>query len=135
MCDERTLVLLKPDATKRNAVGAILTYFERAGLKVARMRSVKYPSRFLCELHYREHVEKPFFGRNVEFLHSGLVIAVIIEGENAIARVREIIGATSPADAAPGTIRGDFGGDLPCNLVHGSDSLEATRLEIPLWFS
>lgn len=135
--EEKTLVLLKPDVTKRNLVGKVLDYFEKNDLKISRMRSVKYPSIPFCQEHYWEHKYKDFFASTVEFLHSGLVIAVVISGENAIARVREIIGATDPADALRGTIRGDWAWRhrLPSNLVHASDSPEAADKEIKLWFS
>lgn len=138
---ESTLILLKPDATKRNLVGSILRFFEMNGLKVSRMRSVKYPSQYNCERHYQEHKDKCFFARNVEFLRSGLVIAVVIYGEDAVRRVRELVGATDPAEAGPNTIRGKFGklekdkwAELPCNLVHASDSLDAVEREMDIWF-
>ena len=138
---ESTLVLLKPDATARNLVGRILAYFEMNGLKVSRMRSVKYPGQYNCERHYQEHRGKWFFARNVEFLRSGLVIAVVISGEDAVRRVRDLVGATNPADAMPLTIRGKFGrlekdkwSELPCNLVHASDSLDSSEREMLLWF-
>jgi len=132
---ESTVVLLKPDSIERNLIGSILNYFENVGLKISRMRSVLYPSKSICEQHYQEHRGRYFFEQNVEFLHGGLVVALIIEEEDAVRRVRDLVGATDPADAVSGTIRGDFGGKLPCNLVHASDSLDAAERESLLWFA
>jgi nucleoside-diphosphate kinase len=130
---ERTLVLVKPDAFRRALTGEIVARFERRGLeiKAARLLTV---DRSLAEEHYAEHTEKPFFGELVDFITSGPTMALVLEGEGAIATVRTTMGATNPADAAPGTIRGDMSLSMPDNLVHGSDSLESAEREIGLWF-
>jgi nucleoside-diphosphate kinase len=130
---ERTLVLIKPDAVQRALAGEILARFERRGLTIAAAKLVTV-DRALAEEHYAEHAEKPFFGELVEFITSAPTLALLIEGEGAIAVVRTTIGATNPADAAPGTIRGDLALSMPDNLVHGSDSPESAQREIALWF-
>jgi nucleoside-diphosphate kinase len=133
MALERTLVLVKPDAMRRALAGEILARLERRGLELraARMLTV---DRSIAEEHYAEHTEKPFFGELVDFITSGSTLAVVVEGEGAINVVRTTIGATNPADAAPGTIRGDLSLSMPDNLVHGSDSPESAEREIALWF-
>jgi nucleoside-diphosphate kinase len=130
---ERTLVLVKPDAVGRALTGEIVARFERRGLaiKAARLLTV---DRSLAEEHYAEHTEKPFFGELVDFITSGPTMALVFEGEGAIATVRTTMGATNPADATPGTIRGDLSLSMPDNLVHGSDSPESAEREIGLWF-
>jgi nucleoside-diphosphate kinase len=133
MAVERTLVLIKPDAMQRALAGEILGRFERRGLQVvdAKLLTVERP---LAEEHYAEHAEKEFFGELVEFITSAPTLALVVEGEGAIAVVRATMGATNPADAAPGTIRGDLALSMPDNLVHGSDSPESAAREIALWF-
>jgi nucleoside-diphosphate kinase len=133
MAVERTLVLIKPDAVRRGLAGEILRRFELRGLTIedARLLTV---DRSLAEQHYAEHAEKPFFGELVEFITSGPTMALVLEGEGAIATVRTTMGATNPADAGPGTIRGDLALSMPDNLVHGSDSPESATREIGLWF-
>jgi nucleoside-diphosphate kinase len=130
---ERTLVLVKPDAVRRALTGEIVSRFEQRGLeiKAARLLTV---DRSLAEEHYAEHTEKPFFGELVDFITSGPTMAFVLEGEGAIKTVRTTMGATNPADAAPGTIRGDLSLSMPDNLVHGSDSPESAEREIGLWF-
>jgi nucleoside-diphosphate kinase len=130
---EQTLVLVKPDAMTRALAGEILGRFERRGLVVQAARLVRV-DRELAERHYEEHTEKPFFGELVEFITSGPTLALVLEGESAIPVVRTTMGATNPADAAPGTIRGDLALAMPDNLVHGSDAPESARREIELWF-
>ena len=130
---ERTLVLVKPDAVRRGLAGEILQRFERRGLVMRAARLMRV-SRELAERHYAEHAEKPFFGELVEFITSGETLALVLEGEGAIAVVRTTIGATNPAQAAPGTIRGDLALSMPDNLVHGSDAPETAEREIALWF-
>ena len=130
---ERTLVLVKPDAVRRGLAGEILARFERRGLVVRAARLVRV-SRDLAERHYAEHAEKPFFGELVEFITSGDTLALVLEGEGAIAVVRTTMGATNPAQAAPGTIRGELALSMPDNLVHGSDAPETAEREIALWF-
>jgi nucleoside-diphosphate kinase len=130
---ERTLVLIKPDAMRRRLSGEILARLERRGLDLRAAQLVDV-ERDHAETHYAEHAEKPFFGELVEFITSGPTLALVLEGESAISTVRTTIGATNPADAAPGTIRGDLALAMPDNLVHGSDSPESARREIGLWF-
>ena len=126
-------MLVKPDAVRRALAGEIVARFERRGLaiKAARLLTV---DRSLAEEHYAEHTEKPFFGELVDFITSAPTWALVVEGEGAIATMRKTIGATNPADAEPGTIRGDFSLSMPDNLVHGSDSPESAEREIGLWF-
>ena len=133
MAVERTLVLIKPDAVQRALAGEILGRLERRGLKVVDGRLLTV-DRGLAEEHYAEHAEKPFFGELVEFITSAPTLALVLEGEGAIGVVRTTMGATNPADAAPGTIRGDLALSMPDNLVHGSDSSESAAREIALWF-
>jgi nucleoside-diphosphate kinase len=131
---ERTLVLIKPDAVERALAGEILSRIERRGFRVAAGKLLRV-SRELGEKHYAEHREKPFFGELVEFITSASTWALVVEGEGAIATLRKTIGATNPADAEPGSIRGDLALSMPDNLVHGSDSPESAQREIALWFS
>jgi nucleoside-diphosphate kinase len=130
---ERTLVLIKPDAVQRSLAGEILGRFERRGLKVVDGKLLTV-DRGLAEEHYAEHAEKPFFGELVEFITSAPTLALVLEGEGAIGVVRTTMGATNPADSAPGTIRGDLALSMPDNLVHGSDSSASAEREIALWF-
>jgi nucleoside-diphosphate kinase len=131
---ERTLVLIKPDAMERALAGEILARFEQRGLRVRAAKLVQV-DRELAERHYVEHTEKPFFGELVEFITSAPTLALVLDGESAIVAVRTTMGATNPASAAPGTIRGDLALAMPDNLVHGSDSPESAEREIGLWFS
>jgi nucleoside-diphosphate kinase len=133
MAVERTLVLIKPDAVGRGLAGEILGRFEARGLEVREARLLTVDDA-LAKEHYDEHAEKPFFGELVEFITSGPTLALVLEGEGAIATVRTTMGATNPADAGPGTIRGDLALSMPDNLVHGSDSPESAAREIALWF-
>ena len=133
MAVEQTLILAKPDAVARSLSGEIIARFERRGL-VLRAARLLTASRGLGEEHYAEHQEKPFFGELVEFITSGPTLAIVLEGEGAIATCRTTIGATNPADAVPGSLRGDYALAMPNNLVHGSDSAESSAREIALWF-
>ena len=133
MAVEQTLILAKPDAFARSLSGEILARFERRGLKLRAARLL-VASRELGETHYAEHEEKPFFGELVEFITSGPTLAFVLEGEGAIATCRKTIGATNPADAEAGSLRGEFALAMPNNLVHGSDSPESAAREIGLWF-
>jgi nucleoside-diphosphate kinase len=130
---ERSLILIKPDAMARGLAGEILARFERRGLVVQEARLVRV-DRDLAERHYAEHSEKPFFGELVSFITSGSTLALALEGEGAISTARMTIGATNPAEATPGSIRGDFALAMPNNLVHGSDSPESAQRELELWF-
>ena len=133
MAVEQTLILAKPDAVRRSLAGEIVARFERRGftLRAGRLLVV---DRALAEEHYAEHAEKPFFGELVEFITSGPTLAFVLEGEGAIATARKTIGATNPADADPGSLRGSYALAMPNNLVHGSDSPESAEREIGLWF-
>src|ERR671934_345390 len=133
MAAERTLVLIKPDAVQRALAGEILARFERRGLEIREVRLLTV-DRALAEEHYAEHREKPFFGELVGFITSGPTLALVLDGESAIAVVRTTMGATNPAEADPGSIRGDLALAMPDNLVHGSDSPQSAQREIELWF-
>ncbi|ACV58703.1 nucleoside-diphosphate kinase [Alicyclobacillus acidocaldarius] len=133
MAREQTFVMVKPDGVQRGLVGEIVARFERKGLKLVAAKLVQV-SKELAEAHYAEHRERPFFGELVQFITSSPVFAMILEGENAIAVVRAMMGKTNPAEAAPGTIRGDLGLTIGMNVVHGSDSPESAKREIELWF-
>ena len=130
---ETTLVLLKPDAVQRGLVGTITARLESTGLKVVGMK-LMHVSNNLAERHYAEHVGKPFFEGLVSFITSGPIVAMAVEGDSAISIVRKTMGATDPADSAPGSIRGDFATDIGRNLVHGSDSSESAARELALFF-
>ncbi len=130
---EQTLVLLKPDALQRRLVGRIVSRFEEKGLRLAAIKMM-WLAREVAERHYAEHTEKPFFNQLVEFITSGPLVAMVVEGDKAIDTVRRLMGKTDPKQAEPGTIRGDFGLAVTCNLVHGSDSPQSARREIPLFF-
>jgi nucleoside-diphosphate kinase len=131
---ERSLILIKPDAVQRRLAGEILSRIEQRGLML-RAGKLIHVDRNLGETHYAEHREKPFFRELVEFITSGPTFALVVEGEGAIATLRTTIGATNPADAQPGSIRGDLALAMPDNLVHGSDSPESAEREIALWFT
>lgn len=134
MAIERTLSIVKPDAVRDNKIGAILARFEDAGLKIVAAKRIKL-SREQAAAFYAVHRERPFFDELVEFMTSGPVLVQVLEGENAITRNREIMGATNPAEAAPGTIRADFAASIGENAVHGSDAPETAAVEIPFFFS
>jgi nucleoside-diphosphate kinase len=133
MARETTLILVKPDAMNRGLAGEIVRRFEARGLALRAARLVRV-DRDLAERHYDVHREKPFFPELVEFITSGLTLALVLEGEGAIDTCRRTIGATDPADAEPGSIRGDLALSMPDNLVHGSDSTETAEQEVALWF-
>lgn len=131
---ERTLVLVKPDGVQRLLAGRIIARYEERGLKIVGLKLVQV-DRELAERHYAVHREKPFFGGLVDFITSGPLVALALEGPNAIAIVRAINGATRPHEAAPGTIRGDFALETAQNIVHASDSPETAAFELDLWFA
>ena len=133
MAVEQTLILAKPDAVRRSLAGEILARFERRGFRLRAARFLQV-DRSLAEEHYAEHEAKPFFGELVAFITNGPTLAFVVEGEGVIATARTTIGATNPADATPGSIRGDLASSMPDNLVHGSDSAESAQREIELWF-
>ncbi|QKK02734.1 MAG: nucleoside-diphosphate kinase [Pseudomonadota bacterium] len=130
---QRTLSIIKPDAVARNVIGEIYTRFERAGLKIVAAR-MKYLTRQEAEGFYAVHRERPFFADLVEFMTSGPVMVQVLEGEDAVARNRELMGATDPRQAAPGTIRADYATSIDANAVHGSDADETARQEIAFFF-
>lgn len=130
---ERTLVLVKPDGVQRGLVGRILARFEEKGLKIVGLKLRRFPEE-LVRRHYEVHRERPFYESLVRFMTSSPVCAIALEGENAVAVVRRLMGKTHGAEAEPGTIRGDFGLSVSYNLVHGSDGLETARSELALWF-
>ena len=130
---EQTLILAKPDAIRRSLAGQIVARFEQRGFRLRAARLLQV-DRELAEEHYAEHREKPFFGELVEFITSGPTLAFVLEGEGVVATARKTIGGTNPADAEPGSIRGDLASAMPDNLVHGSDSTDSAAREIALWF-
>jgi nucleoside-diphosphate kinase len=134
MAVERTLSIIKPDATRRNITGEIIARFEKAGLRIVAQRRIRL-SRPQAEAFYAVHKERPFFKGLVEFMISGPVVVQVLEGESAIAKNREVMGATDPKKAAPGTIRRDLAEDIEANSVHGSDSPETAANEIRFFFS
>jgi nucleoside-diphosphate kinase len=129
----RTLVLVKPDAFERGLTGEVLARFERKGLRILALRQLHIDEDFAGR-HYAEHTEKPFFGELVEFITRGPLVAAVLGGPGAVAAARQIIGATDPLEASPGSIRGDLALEVTFNLVHGSDSDESAGREIALWF-
>jgi nucleoside-diphosphate kinase len=130
---ERTLILVKPDAFARGLTGEIIARFENKGLEIVAMRHMQVTEE-LAKQHYAEHDGKPFFGELVEFITSGPIVALVLEGESAIKAARQVIGATNPLEAAPGSIRGDFAIAVGQNMVHGSDSPESGEREAKLFF-
>ncbi len=130
---DRTLILVKPDAFARGLTGEIIARFERKGLRVAALKHMTTP-RETAETHYAEHADKPFFGELVDFITSAPLVAMVLEGDEAIKAARQLIGATNPLEAATGSIRGDFAVAVGQNMVHGSDSPESAQREIGLWF-
>jgi nucleoside-diphosphate kinase len=131
---ERTLILVKPDAFARNLTGEIIARFERKGLRLAALKQMTM-TRDLAAQHYAEHEGKPFYEELVSFITSGPLVAMVLEGESAIKAARQVIGATNPLEAAPGSIRGDFAISVGQNMVHGSDAPESGIREVGLFFS
>jgi nucleoside-diphosphate kinase len=129
----RTLILVKPDAFERGLTGEVLARFERKGMRPVAMKLMVVDEEF-ANRHYAEHAEKPFFGELVTFITRGPLVAMVMEGEEAVDAARQVIGATNPLEAAPGSIRGDLATEVTFNLVHGSDSDESAKREIALWF-
>jgi nucleoside-diphosphate kinase len=133
LADERTLILVKPDAFERGLTGEVIRRFERKGLRIAELKKLTAGEEIANE-HYAEHAEKPFFGELVSFITGGPLVAMVLEGPNAITAARQLIGATDPVQADAGSIRGEFGTEVTFNLVHGSDSPESAEREIGIWF-
>jgi nucleoside-diphosphate kinase len=130
---ERTLILVKPDAFARNLTGEIIARFERKGLRLVALKQMTMTSEVASQ-HYAEHEGKPFFGELVEFITSGPLVAMVLEGDSAVKAARQVIGATNPLEASPGSIRGDFAIEVGQNMVHGSDSDESAAREAALFF-
>ncbi len=133
MAVERTLVLIKPDGVERGLVGEVLARIERKGLRIVALE-MRTMTEELAAVHYAEHVDKPFYRPLVDFMRTGPLVAAVVEGENAIATWRGLMGPTNPLEAAPGSIRGDLGTDTRRNIGHGSDSAESAGREIAIWF-
>lgn len=131
---EKTFLMVKPDGVQRNLIGEIVARFEKKGFQLVGGKLMSI-SQELAEEHYGEHKERPFFGELVDFITSGPVFAMVWQGENVISTARQMMGSTNPKDAAPGTIRGDFGITVGKNVIHGSDSPESAVREIGLFFS
>ena len=131
---EKTLVLLKPDAVQRWLIGELISRLERRGLRPVGVKMMRVDED-LARRHYGDHVGKPFFEGLIQFITSGPLVAMVVEGEQAVEAVRLIMGATNPLEAAPGTVRGDLAADIGLNLMHGSDSPESAAKEIQLFFS
>jgi nucleoside-diphosphate kinase len=129
----RTLILVKPDAFERGLSGELIARFERKGLRIKALKMMQADEE-IANQHYAEHTEKPFFGELVSFITGGPLVAVVIEGPEAVAAARQIIGATNPVEAAPGSIRGDFALEVTFNMVHGSDADSSAEREIAIWF-
>ena len=129
----RTLILVKPDAFARGLTGEILRRFEAKGLKIVALNATTLTEE-TAKLHYAEHAERPFFGELVEFITSGPIVAMVLEGQDAITAARQVIGATNPLEAATGSIRGDFAIEVGQNMVHGSDAVESGQREAALFF-
>jgi len=130
---EQTLIVLKPDAVERNLIGEIISRFEKKGFKVVKLKMLKF-TKDMAEEFYSAHKEKPFFGELVSFITSERIVASVIEGDNVVAMTRTIIGATKPSEAAPGTIRGDYGLGITNNSIHASDSMESFEKEVKVVF-
>jgi nucleoside-diphosphate kinase len=130
---DRTLILVKPDAFERGLTGEVITRFERKGLRIAALK-LMHVDRELAERHYSEHAGKPFFPELVEFVTRGPLVAMVLEGDQAVEAARQVIGATNPIEAVPGSIRGDFATEITFNLVHGSDSANSAGREVDLFF-
>ncbi len=131
---ERTFVMVKPDGVKRRLIGRIIERIELKGLRIVAMKMISISSE-LAERHYEEHRDKPFFGSLVKYITSGPVVAMVVEGKNAISVVRQMVGKTNPAEATPGSIRGDFAMDIGRNIIHASDSDSSASREIALFFN
>jgi nucleoside-diphosphate kinase len=130
---ERTLILVKPDAFERGLTGEVIARFERKGFRLVAL-TLMQADEPLAQVHYQEHSDKPFFGELVDFITRGPLVAMILEGVNAIDAARQVIGSTDPLEADAGSIRGEFATEVTFNLVHGSDSPESAEREIGIWF-
>jgi len=133
VADQRTLILVKPDAFERRLTGEVIARFERKGLSLVALKLMRADEE-IANVHYEEHTDKPFFGELVEFIIGGELVAMVLQGPNAVKAARQVIGATDPVEADAGSIRGEFGTEVTFNLVHGSDSPESAEREIGIWF-
>ena len=131
---ERTFLMIKPDGVQRGLIGEVVSRIERKGLKIVGAKLMQVPEALASE-HYAEHTEKPFYGKLISFITSAPVFAMVVEGENAVAISRHIVGVTNPSEATPGSIRGDLGLTVGRNVIHGSDSVTSADREIALWFN
>lgn len=131
---ERTFVMIKPDGVQRNLVGEIIARLEKKGYKLVAMKLMQLTEEH-ARTHYQEHVGKPFFPGLVEYITSGPVVAMVWEGKNAVKGIRQLMGATNPQEALPGTIRGDYGLDIGRNVIHGADSVENAQREMNIYFT
>ena len=129
----RTLILVKPDAFERGLTGELIARFERKGLRLLALKQMHIEGE-IANVHYAEHAEKPFFDELVQFITGGPLVAMVLEGPDAVLAARQLIGATNPLEAVPGSIRGDYATEVTFNLVHGSDSDESAEREIEIWF-
>ncbi len=133
MADERTLILVKPDAFERRLTGEVIARFERKGLRLVALKLMQADVD-IANVHYAEHTDKPFFGELVDFITRSELVAMVLEGPNAVQAARQVIGATDPLEADAGSIRGEYATEITFNLVHGSDSPESSEREIGIWF-
>ncbi len=131
---EKTLSIVKPDGVKKNLIGEVITRFEKNGLRIAALKRL-HLSKEEARAFYIVHKERPFYDSLTDFMSEGPIVVIVVSGDNAIAKVRQIMGATNPKEAAPGTIRADFASDIEHNIVHGSDSPQSAAYEIPFFFS
>ncbi len=131
---EKTLSIVKPDGVKKNLIGEVISRFEKNGLRTAALKRL-HLSKEEARAFYIVHKERPFYDSLTDFMSEGPIVVIVVSGENAIAKVRQIMGATNPKEAAPGTIRADFASDIEHNIVHGSDSPQSAAYEIPFFFS
>ena len=131
---ERTLSIIKPDGVKKNIIGEVIKRFEEQGLRIAGLKKIQLTKQD-AQNFYIVHRERPFYSSLTDFMSEGPIIVMVIEGENAISRVREIMGSTNPKEALPGTVRADFASDIEHNIIHGSDSTASASYEIPFFFS
>ncbi|PKM81410.1 MAG: nucleoside-diphosphate kinase [Firmicutes bacterium HGW-Firmicutes-14] len=131
---ERTYVMIKPDGVQKNLVGEVISRFEKKGFKIAGLKMLQM-DRAIAEKHYAEHIGKPFFEDLAAYITSGPVVAMVLEGKDVVATVRAMNGATNPANAGPGTIRGDYAIEVGRNVIHGSDSVESAKREIAIYFT
>jgi len=130
---ERSLVFVKPDGVKRGLIGQVISRFEKKGFKIIGIKMIQF-TKELSDKHYEEHINKPFYPNLLKYILTGPVVVFVVEGKDCVQIIRQMMGATKPTDALPGTIRGDFANDVTQNIIHGSDSIERAKKEIKLFF-